>query len=258
MTAVCGQDYADFSDAIYAAKDYAGEADLIERILERHGIPRPCRVLDIGCGTGRHACALARRGYDVTGLDRSPFMLARARAAAAELGPDHGALHFVEADARRFALGERFAAVLMMFTVLGYQHEDSDVSDALSAVRAHLEPGGLFVFDVWNGLAVLAQGPDKRTASASDGGSRIVRSSSTRVETERQLCHVHFDILRTDADGRMTTWSEDHTLRYFLPAELENALNACDLELRDLRRFPDGEAPADEQAWNVIGTARAR
>ena len=72
MTAVFGRDYADVYDAIYGAKDYAGEADLIERMLARHRVPRPCRVLDIGCGTGRHAFALARRGYEVTGIDRSP------------------------------------------------------------------------------------------------------------------------------------------------------------------------------------------
>ena len=258
MTAVFGRDYADVYDAIYGAKDYAGEADLIERILARHGVPRPCRVLDIGCGTGRHACALALRGYDVTGLDRSPFMLARARAAATALGKEHKAPQFIEADARQFDLGARFAAVLMMFTVLGYQQADAHVSAALAAVRAHLEPGGIFIFDVWNGLAVLAQGPDKRTATANDGANRIVRSSSTRVEPERQLCHVHFDICRTDADGQTKTWSEDHTLRYFLPAELEKALKAVRLDLLELRRFPDGEAPADEQAWNVIGVARAR
>lgn len=258
MTGVFGRDYADVYDAIYGAKDYAGEADLIERRLARHGVQRPCRVLDIGCGTGRHACRLAQRGYDVTGIDRSPFMLARARAAAAMLDAKHKTPRFIEADARGFELGERFAAVLMMFTVLGYQHEDVAVLEALTAVRRHLEDNGLFIFDVWNGLAVLAQGPENRSASARAGLSRVVRTSSTRVEAEKQLCHVHFDISRTDAEGRTKTWSEDHTLRYFLPGEIDKSLRACGLELLDLRRFPDGEAPADAQAWNVIGIARAR
>lgn len=259
MISVFGRDYADVYDAIYRGKDYAGETDLIERILTRHGVARPCRLLDIGCGTGKHAFALARRGYDVTGIDRSPFMLAHARtAAAAELGAGRKAPRFLEADARRFALGERFPVALMMFTVLGYQHEDSDVSAALGAARAHLEPGGLFIFDVWNGLAVLTQGPEKRTASTTAGASRVVRTSSTRVEAERQLCHVHFEISRTDTEGGAKTWSEDHTLRYFLPSELESALAKRDFELLDLRRFPDGEAPPDEYAWNVIGIARAQ
>ena len=164
---------------------------------------------------------------------------------------------FVEADARRFALGERFDAALMMFTVLGYQHEDADLLSALSAVRAHLEPGGLFVFDVWNGLAVIAQGPAKRTATATEGTVEIVRASSTRVEPERRLCHVRFEISRKGAGGAAKIWSEDHTLRYFVPSELERTLKEARLALVDLRRFPEGDTPPDEQAWNMIGVAKA-
>src|SRR6185503_18482253 len=164
-----GRDYADVYDAIYRSKDYEGEADLIERLLAGHGKYRPCRVLDIGCGTGRHAFVLARRGYEVTGIDRSPFMLEHARTAlSAEASEGPKAPRFVAADARQFQLGERFAVALMMFTVLGYQHDDADLSSALSSVRAHLEPEGLFLFDVWNGLAVHAQGPERRTATAND------------------------------------------------------------------------------------------
>jgi SAM-dependent methyltransferase len=258
MTAVFGRDYADVYDAIYHAKDYAGEVELTGRLLARHGVTGPCRLLDIGCGTGRHAFAFTRRGYDVTGIDRSPFMLAHAKAAAErELLAGNRGPRFLEGDAKRLELGERFAAVTMMFTVLGYQHEDGDVAAVLAAVRAHLEPGGLFIFDVWNGLAVLTRGPEQRTATATEGGTHVVRTSSTRVEVEKQLCHVHFEVSRTGADGDARTWSEDHTLRYFLPSEIATVLRNVGLELLDLRRFPDGEAPPDEQAWNVIGVARA-
>jgi SAM-dependent methyltransferase len=258
MSAVFGPDYAGIYDAIYRVKDYDAEADLIEQLLARHGAARPCRILDIGCGTGKHALALARRGYEVTGIDNSPFMLAHALRAAATPDASRKAPRFVEADARNLNLGERFGAALMMFTVLGYQQDDADVSSALSSVRDHLEPGGLFIFDVWNAPAVTAQGPRERTASATDGTARIVRTSSTRVESERQLCHVHFDISRTEADGAETVWSEDHTLRYFEPSELRTTLGARRLELLDLRRFPEGDLPPDETAWNMIGVARAR
>jgi SAM-dependent methyltransferase len=259
MSAVFGRDYADVYDAIYRAKDYEGEADLIEDLLARHGGPRPCLVLDIGCGTGRHAFALARRGYDVTGIDRSQFMLAHAKTA---LNVEHitgsKVPRFIAADARTFQLGERFDAALMMFTVLGYQHDDADLSSALSRVRAHLQPQGLFIFDVWNGLAVNAQGAERRTVAAKDGASRVVRASSTRVESDKRLCHVHFEISRTGGDAATKSWVEDHTLRYFLPDELESSLRAADLELLDLLRFPEADTAPDERAWNMIGVARAR
>jgi SAM-dependent methyltransferase len=255
---VFGPDYAGIYDAIYRDKDYAGEVDLIERMLERHGTQRPCRLLDVGCGTGRHALPLAQRGYDVTGIDRSPFMLEHARRAAeAEAAQGRKAPRFIAADARELALSERFEAALMMFTVLGYQSEDADLLAALRRVREHLEPGGLFVFDVWNGVAVLAQGPEKRTATATEGGSRVTRTSSTQVDQRRQLCHVHFEITRVDPEGTTQSWSETHTVRYFLHRELEAALDRCGLTLADLKAFPDGEGLPDERAWNMIGVARA-
>jgi SAM-dependent methyltransferase len=258
MSAVFDRDYADVYDAIYRSKAYEAETDLIERFLARYGVPRPCRILDIGCGTGKHAFALARRGYDVTAIDRSPFMLARAKAGSVEQKPHHKVPRFVAADARRFELGERFAAALMMFTVLGYQHEDADLSSALSAVRAHLEPEGLFIFDVWNGLAVNAQGPERRTVTAIDGESRVIRTSSTRLEPDSRLCHVRFEISRTGGDAGAKSWSEDHTLRYFLPNDLRSTLRAQNLELLSLLRFPEADRAPDEQAWNMIGVARAR
>ena len=259
MSVVFGRDYADVYDAIYRSKDYEGEADLIERLLARHGVARPCRVVDIGCGTGKHAFALARRGYEVTGIDRSPFMLAHAGTAlSAEQNKGHKVPRFVAADARQFELGERFTVALMMFTVLGYQHDDADLSSALSSVRAHLEPQGLFLFDVWNGLAVHAQGPERRTSTANDGASRVIRTSSTRVEPDKRLCHVHFEISRTEGDQGTKSWSEDHTLRYFVPSELQSMLKAQHFELLALLRFPDGDKPPDERAWNMIGVARAQ
>jgi SAM-dependent methyltransferase len=254
MSVVFGRDYADVYNAIYRAKDYEGETDLIERLLARHGGSRPCPILDIGCGTGKHAFALARRGYDVTGIDRSPFMLAHARITASRQG---NVPRFVVADARDFQLGERFAVALMMFTVLGYQHDDADLSSALSAVRAHLEPDGFFIFDVWNGLAINAQGPERRTVTANEGSSCVTRTSSTRVEPDKRLCHVHFEINQAGADAVTKSWSEDHTLRYFLPSELGSALKAQRFELLDLLRFPEADTTPDEHAWNMIGVARA-
>jgi hypothetical protein len=140
--------------------------------------------------------------------------------------------------------------------VLGYQYENADLVAALVNLRKHLAPAGLFVFDIWNGLAVLAQRPGERTAEASAGDTRIVRRTRTRLEPIAQLCHVHFDIERTDSAGT-TTWEETHTMRFFFPQELDLVLRCNGMQLLQLSSFPDGEGPPDEQAWNIIGVAQA-
>jgi hypothetical protein len=125
-------------------------------------------------------------------------------------------------------------------------------------VRRHLDPGGLFIFDVWNGPAVLADRPGAREVAVAEGSVRIKRNTRAVLDAPRQLCRVTFDLERSEADGRVERWQEEHVVRYYFPQELEAALRQNQLDLLSLRSFPDGQAPADERAWNVIGVARAR
>ena len=73
---------APFYDAINEEIDYKSWADFFERIFEREMSTRPSLCLDLGCGTGKMTLELARRGYDMTGIDYSPEMLDIAREAA--------------------------------------------------------------------------------------------------------------------------------------------------------------------------------
>jgi SAM-dependent methyltransferase len=256
VTQPFGRDYADVYDVLYRNKDYEGEVDLVERVLARHDLGGAKRLLDLGCGTGNHALPLARRGHTVVGVDRSPGLLTRARAKAAIENLESSVI-FHLADIRELDLGQRFEAVLMMFTVLGYQFEDADLTAALAAVRRHLEPDGLFIFDVWNGRAVLADRPGERSVNVADGSASITRKSSSELDISRHLCRVWFDLERRHADGRNEKWREEHVMRYYFEQDLKTALHQSQLDLVSLRRFPDDTAPADELAWNVIGVARA-
>ncbi|MFC2046631.1 class I SAM-dependent DNA methyltransferase [Chloroflexota bacterium] len=118
-----GQVYADQYDLLYADKDYEAECDLLVQVFQRYGNGPIRTILDLGCGTGNHAFPLAKRGYQVTGVDRSVDMLAQAERKANETpvvaGYHHPAFH--QGDVRKLDWGQQFDAVLVMFTVLGYQ-----------------------------------------------------------------------------------------------------------------------------------------
>jgi SAM-dependent methyltransferase len=255
MTGVFGPGYADCYDALYRAKDYEGEVDLIERFLNSECATGARRVLDMGCGTGNHAVLLARRGHVVHGVDRSADMLAHARRKAAVLAGQSVPV-FHQSDIRDMDLGVRFDVVLMMFAVLCYCHDDRDVLGALDTAHRHLKPGGLFLFDVWNGAAVLADRPKHRRLAVEDSATRIVRETRPRLDLERRICQVRFDLQREDAAGRVETVTEEHKVRYFFALELEDLLRRSGFELIRLRGFPDDGAPPDEKAWNVVGFAR--
>jgi len=250
-----GAAYAEFYDTIYHDKDYAAECDRLERVFEGYGMVPVRNVLDLGCGTGRHAELLAERGYGVVGVDVSPFMISRARDRAKARHSLNPPVYHV-ADLREFRIKQQFDAVVMMFAVLGYQLEDEDVHAALRTARLHLRPGGLLLFDVWYGPAVLHQRPSKRAKRVEGADGPLTRTSRSTLDRDRQRINVRFHVERgTGADARQT--DEDHCLRFFFAADIERFLSAADLALIRIGAFEDFDRDPDESTWNVLVAARA-
>src|SRR5712692_7156539 len=129
MSQPFGPVYADSYDLIYHDKDYSAECNVIESIFRTYNNAIHS-VLDLGCGTGNHAFPLAERGYEVVGVDRSADMLAYARRKLVSAETD-GKLVFQQGDVRAVDLKGSFDAVLMMFAVLGYKLEKTEVVSAL-------------------------------------------------------------------------------------------------------------------------------
>lgn len=271
MTGVFGSGYAAVYDALYGEKDYEAECTVIERLFAAHAGGSGgsvATVLDLGCGTGGHAFPLARRGLRVTGVDRSAAMLTRARAKAAELAAPGTALpDFAEGDIRALSLDRTYDAAIMMFAVLGYQNGNDELAAALSSVRRHLRPSGLFLFDVWYGPAVLHQRPGDRVRTVVRGDERIVRATRPVLDVRAQICRVDFEVQRIVGDRLVGEVRETHAMRFFFERELELALAAAGLRLEALRAFPPverepaerelAEREPDETSWTVIGVARA-
>src|SRR5207249_6640483 len=161
MNELFGSEYADAYDVLYQDKDYLEESRLIDRLFQIYGNGPVRTVLDLGCGTGNHGLPLAQRGYEVVGVDRSAGMLESARKKAVSRKID-GKANFYQEDIRSFQVEQSFDESLMMFAVLDYQLENRDVLAALRTARKHVRLGGIFIFDVWYGPAVLRQGPSER------------------------------------------------------------------------------------------------
>lgn len=102
-------------------------------------------VLDLACGTGTASLALDRMGYAVTGIDLSEEMLTQAREKALEA---HAKIRFLQADIRDFSVRSRYDAALSLTDGFNYLLEESDLGAAFTNIAAHLNPGGLLMFDM--------------------------------------------------------------------------------------------------------------
>ena len=118
-----------------------GEVKFLWKVLR---LKKGSRVLDIPCGTGRHAVRLARRGASVLGVDITEEYLRTARRAAGKLAN----VRFVRGDMRRMPLENEFDAAINLWTSFGYFEKPSDDVKTLRAVARALKPGGLFLIDM--------------------------------------------------------------------------------------------------------------
>jgi SAM-dependent methyltransferase len=248
--------YADAYDALYADKDYGEESQLIERLLKTYGSGPTRTLLDLGCGTGNHALPLAQRGYEVVGVDRSAAMLERARQKAAS-ERINGKAKFYQDDICSFQVERSFDVALMMFAVLGYQLENQQVLAALQTARKHLRPGGLFIFDVWYGPAVLREGPSERVKVIPMDRGQILRFASGKLVIERHLCEVSYRLWRLEEERLVGQTEETHRMRYFFPLELDLFLEFSGFVPVRLGAFPEFDRNPDTTTWNVLGLARA-
>ena len=130
----------------------ATEADFIEDSL---GVAKGGTMLDLACGTGRHAIELAGRGYEVVGFDLSLAMLARA---ADEAQEREQKLNFVQGDMREMVFEEAFDGIFCWNTSFGFFDEETNAK-VISKVHKALRKGGQFILDVSNRDFIARQAP---------------------------------------------------------------------------------------------------
>jgi SAM-dependent methyltransferase len=255
MTEVFSHNYSDTYDLLYGEKDYEGECRLAERLFQLYGDHPMHNILDLGCGTGGHAHLLCQSGYSVVGVDRSEAMLAHAEKKASAFGDVR--VQFRQGDLRSLDLEQRFDAVLMMFAVLGYQAGNEDVLSALTTARRHLMTGGLLLFDVWYGPAVLRERPGERVKAIETPTGQLLRAATGELDTRLHLCHVRYRVWRLEEGLSIESTEELHTIRYFFPLELEFFLRCAGFTLLRLGAFPEFDREPDETTWNVMCVAKA-
>ncbi len=122
------------------------ECAFIERCLTTYGPKGAKRLLDIGCGSGRHLSALAKRGYQVTGLDVQPEMVAYVEAEAKKTGlPIRASV----GDLRHLAITGTFDAAFCFMDTFRFLLTNEEIQAHLRAVAGALAPSGLYLVDFW-------------------------------------------------------------------------------------------------------------
>lgn len=224
------QDYAYYYNAFYRDKDYKGEVAQIDHLLRKYGNGIN-KLINFGCGTGKHDIELGKLGYQCAGIDMSPVMIDIARENAHSEKMD---IPFAVADIRSYEPQERYDAVISLFHVMSYQNKNEDILAAFQSARKALNRGGLFLFDVWYGSGVLSDKPAVRVKEIEDKKNKLIRIARPVMHEKKNVVDVCYEVLVIDKDTSQTTViNEVHNMRYFFRPELEFLLEQSGFELID-------------------------
>ena len=241
--------YSAYYDLLYGDKNYGEEVEYLHDLLTRYGVSGPS-LLEFGSGTGIHGKLLCDLGYTVHGIELSEQMVAMAGTA--------DGFSCEQGDIRSVSLDRRFDAVISMFHVMSYQVSNGDIQAALASAAAHLEPGGLFVFDFWYTPAVYALRPETRVKRMSDDDLKVVRIAEPVIKSGENRVDVNYSIfVEHRATGEWQTFDEVHPMRHFSLPEIQWLAGAAGFEFLGAEAFLTGELPSEE-SWGVCAILRRK
>jgi len=203
------ENYGQKYDAESFTQGTAGECDFIEKEL---AFNKSLKILDVGCGTGRHSIELTKRGYNVTGIDLSESQLQRAREKAEA---ENVKIDFLKLDARSLSFKSEFDAAIMLCEGSFPLMETDEMNfRILENVAKSLKKNGKFIFTTLNGLFPLYHSVQEFCDSESKPGHATYRSNTFDLMTFRDHNITDFE---DDLGNKKTLESNE---RYYVPSEI--------------------------------------
>ena len=248
---------ANMYDRHNAEIDYGAWADFVEENFRRHLPARPELLLDLACGTGSMTLELARRGYDMIGVDGSADMLSVAmeRAYDAEIS---GILYLMQ-DMRSFELYGTVGAITCCLDSVNYLTSRDDLDACFAAAHNYLDPDGLFLFDVntpYKFEHIYADNAYILEDEDPEGGATYCGWQNF-YDPETRLCHFDLTVFREESDGRYRREEESHTERCYGRDELTDALCRAGFELIGIYGGWDFAEPTDTcERWYIVARAK--
>ncbi|MEJ8311586.1 class I SAM-dependent DNA methyltransferase [Agrobacterium larrymoorei] len=249
-------DYAQIYDLLNEGKDYAGEAEFVERLIRDHA-PAAKSILNFGCGTGSHDLLLAEKGFHTHGVELSSAMLMQAKTRSRTIETVAGNCRFSLGDLREFRAGETYDVVTALFHVFSYQTTLEDVVRSLETFRAHMSDSSVAIFDLWHGPAVQATPPEVRIRRGENQKIKVTRIAEPDHDIDGRVVCVNFTFFVEDkASGSISTFREKHPMRYFFPEEIEIMTLNAGMKIDETGAWLSHDKPTVD-SWGVYYILRA-
>ena len=214
----------------------------VEQIVSLLKLQPGMRICDLCCGSGRHSLELTRRGYCVTGVDRTSLYIEQSKKKANEQGLN---IRFVQDDMRSFCKPNAFDAVINIFTSFGYFEEATDDKLVLQNIYKSLKEDGRFLIDVI-GKEVLARIFQERRWYEEDG---VIVLEESKLSEDWSLIENRWIIISDDRQDEFR-----FSLRLYSASQLSELLKSCGFGKVEIYGDLSG-SPYDQTAKRLIVVA---
>lgn len=221
-------------DDIMRDVDYENWADYIDEIIQFHH-PDAYNLLELACGTGSHAFKLDELDcYRIHATDISPEMIKIALQKAARLNAE---VTFGVADFLSFSINQTFDAAFLLFDSINYVHDPQELSGLFKCVEAHLNPNGIFIFDMTTPAFSKRIEHTLNENSRRTGNIRYTRMSNWNPDERMHTNHFIIETLDEQTGRVLETEEEVHQQKIHRLDEIENAIATSGLKIES--RYSD-------------------
>lgn len=250
------KDYAAFYDVLYQDKDYYSESLFVSEIIRKfnNDANSNIEILDLACGTGRHARELKKMGYLVNGSDISEEMIYVARQECEREKID--IRFYNESFQSSNNIKNKYDVILSMFASIDYLTTYNDLSIALTNIHSLLKDDGIFIFDFWNGNAVVDYYSPLKIKRMKKNDIDIIRISETAIDKISQIASVKFNFIMLKNSMIITEFDELHLVRYFFLQEMVDILAANGFKTCFRCPFLKNDEEITPLEWNITCVAK--
>lgn len=210
--------YSEYYDLLYKNKDYRGEFLYLKSLIEKYSKIKVRNLLELGCGTGKHAEFFLENLDSYAGVDLSHSMIEKCKI---NLIKHLGKIELVEENVTNLNLNKKFDCIVSLFHVASYQVSNESLDSFFRVASEHLAHGGVFLFDFWNGSAVLTDPPINKMLEVENAKVKVTRFTTPRLNYKDNVVDVDFKVWIEDLkDKSLHRFGEVHHMRYLFMTEL--------------------------------------
>lgn len=245
-------------DSINSHIDYVAWADFFEKCFDRFLDKRPELMLDLACGTGSMTLELAKRGYDMIGVDGSSDMLNVAYERKYDLDLPHSVLFLLQ-DMREFELYGTVGAITCCLDSVNYLTGDGELDKCFSLAHNYLDPDGLFLFDVNTPHKFEnIYGSNTYVYEEEDCGGDSFCIWQNYYDGQSRLCDFSLTVFEKDEEnGLYSRRDEIQCERCYSREELESSLKQNGFEVIGFySNFDFSPASDTDERWYIVAKAK--